>query len=277
MQTYSFRLSIANVMPSDMQYQRAQANARVRNCHEMSAMCLVEAVLRLFLSIRRNTMRCTMSSRGILASRVAQCYVPSPTHAQLSGCSALGLPSRYKGPHLCPLESSKHSQLPLTSQSSHIANMVSVFLTSFIAVTIVTVGVQAQLSAQSIAFACFGGGGNCDCPTDLNGDVGVLINIYPGYQCAYPNGACTWEDKTGALQNIFQTNCPFNAPCSSSSGCSCPSDLFGDAGVLINQFTGYQCAYPLGACTWDFGGSLQNTDQTNCPTSSACTQGGVDN
>ncbi len=58
--------------------------------------------------------------------------------------------------------------------------------------------------------------------------------------------------QTGALQNIFQTNCPTSAPCSTAGGCSCPHDLLGDTGVLINQFTGYQCAYPGGACTWDF-------------------------
>ncbi|KAI0688234.1 hypothetical protein BC835DRAFT_1285197 [Cytidiella melzeri] len=132
------------------------------------------------------------------------------------------------------------------------------------------------LTGQIITFACFGGGGDCECPSDLNGDSGVLINVYPGYQCAYPNGACTWDDKSGALQNIFQTNCPTVSPCSTSGGCTCPTDNLGDTGVLINQFTGYQCAYPGGACTWDFGGALQNTLQTNCPTSAKCTQSGSD-
>ena len=73
--------------------------------------------------------------------------------------------------------------------------MVSAYFTSLVAVAFATVGVQAQLTGQSVAFACFGGGCDCECPTDLNGDPGVLINVYPGYQCAYPNGACTWEDK----------------------------------------------------------------------------------
>ncbi|THG96903.1 hypothetical protein EW026_g5010 [Hermanssonia centrifuga] len=94
-----------------------------------------------------------------------------------------------------------------------------------------------SLTGQTIAFSCYGGGGDCECPSDLNGDSGVLINVYPGYQCAYPNGACTWDDKTGALQNIFQTNCPSSHACSQTGGCSCPSDNNGDAGVLINQFT----------------------------------------
>lgn len=54
---------------------------------------------------------------------------------------------------------------------------------------------RRTLTGQTIAFSCYGGGGDCECPTDNNGDSGVLINVYPGYQCAYPNGACTWDDK----------------------------------------------------------------------------------
>ena len=80
--------------------------------------------------------------------------------------------------------------------------MVSRFLSPAVAVAVLLVDVQAntnhlhrRLTGQSIAFACFGGGGDCECPIDNNGDSGVLINVYPGYQCAYPNGACTWEDK----------------------------------------------------------------------------------
>lgn len=34
----------------------------------------------------------------------------------------------------------------------------------------------------------------CACPLDLNHDTGVVINIFPGYQCAYPGGACTWSN-----------------------------------------------------------------------------------
>jgi hypothetical protein len=71
-----------------------------------------------------------------------------------------------------------------------------------------------------------------------------------GYQCAYPGGACTWQDITGALQNTHQTNCPTVAPCP-STGCACPIDNNLDTGVLINVFKGYQCAYHGGACTWD--------------------------
>lgn len=125
---------------------------------------------------------------------------------------------------------------------------------------------------QPVSFACYGGGGDCNCPADLTGASGVLINVYPGYQCAYPAGACTWDDKTGALQNTLQTNCPSSAPCSTVSGCSCPADLNDDAGVMINQFTGYQCAYPKGACTWDYLGNLTNTAQTNCPSYAKCAQ-----
>jgi hypothetical protein len=60
------------------------------------------------------------------------------------------------------------------------------------------------LTGQNIAFACFGGGGDCECPNDLHGDSGVLINVYPGYQCAYPNGACTWDDKVALFQNYIE-------------------------------------------------------------------------
>ncbi|PSS08901.1 hypothetical protein PHLCEN_2v3391 [Hermanssonia centrifuga] len=170
--------------------------------------------------------------------------------------------------------------------------MVFGSLISAFAVAVLALGVEAysaprapastnnlhrRLTGQTVAFACFGGGGDCECPTDKNGDSGVLINVYPGYQCAYPNGACTWDDKSGALTNIFQTNCPTVSPCNINGGCSCPLDNFGDTGVLINQFTGYQCAYTGGACTWDFGGVLQNTAQTNCPTEAKCVQSGSDN
>ncbi|EIN11419.1 hypothetical protein PUNSTDRAFT_17261, partial [Punctularia strigosozonata HHB-11173 SS5] len=109
----------------------------------------------------------------------------------------------------------------------------------------------------------------CVCPKDNNRDSGVLINVFPGYQCAYPTGACTWSDTTGQLQNTDQTNCPADAPCP-ASGCVCPADNNGDKGVLINNFSGYQCAYPNGACTWDFDGNLQNTMQTNCPSHEVC-------
>ncbi|OCH89942.1 hypothetical protein OBBRIDRAFT_793755 [Obba rivulosa] len=126
---------------------------------------------------------------------------------------------------------------------------------------------------QQVAVACFQpptSGFECTCPTDLNNNTGVLINVFPGYQCAYPGGACTWSDSDGSLQNVHQTNCPPVAPCAGSE-CLCPIDLNHDTGVLINQFTGYQCAYAGGACTWDFSGVLQNIFQTNCPsTASVC-------
>ena len=61
---------------------------------------------------------------------------------------------------------------------------------------------RRSLAGQNIAFSCYGGGGDCECPTDLTGDSnGVLINVYPGYQCAYPGGACTWDD-VSVLQPI---------------------------------------------------------------------------
>jgi hypothetical protein len=54
---------------------------------------------------------------------------------------------------------------------------------------------RRTLTGQTVAFACYGGGGDCECPTDLNGNSGVLINVFPGFQCAYGGGACTWDDK----------------------------------------------------------------------------------
>ncbi|EIN07751.1 hypothetical protein PUNSTDRAFT_144300 [Punctularia strigosozonata HHB-11173 SS5] len=155
------------------------------------------------------------------------------------------------------------------------------FATLLVASTSATFGLAAHAPARSalsplhrrdlteqVPISCFvqpPNGAVCDCPTDLNGDNGVLINVFPGYQCAYAGGACTWGDTDGALQNIFQTNCPTVAPCP-STGCECPIDNNNDTGVLINQFTGFQCAFAGGACTWDFDGVLQNIHQTNCPT-----------
>ncbi|KAH8105319.1 hypothetical protein BXZ70DRAFT_1004830 [Cristinia sonorae] len=123
---------------------------------------------------------------------------------------------------------------------------------------------------QGVLIGCYpGGAGGCPCPIDNFGDSGVLINVFPGYQCAYPHGACAWNDRDGSLFNIAQDNCPSSAPCP-STGCTCPNDNNGDVGVMINLFTGYQCAYPNGACTWDDNGSLTNIRQGNCPVSARC-------
>lgn len=81
--------------------------------------------------------------------------------------------------------------------------MISQTLCTIVIVASLVFGTQAnsipslhrRLTGQTIAFACYGGGGDCQCPIDNTGDSGVLINVYPGYQCAYPNGACTWDDK----------------------------------------------------------------------------------
>ncbi|KAJ3488609.1 hypothetical protein NLI96_g2712 [Meripilus lineatus] len=130
-----------------------------------------------------------------------------------------------------------------------------------------TTSLERRTSTQGVLIGCYAGGaGGCPCPLDNNGDDGVLINVFPGYQCAYPNGACSWSSRNGELQNIAQDNCPSSAPCP-SSGCTCPLDNHGDSGVMINYFTGYQCAYPNGACTWDDNGDLSNIRQGNCPSS----------
>lgn len=34
----------------------------------------------------------------------------------------------------------------------------------------------------------------CSCPADLLTDHGVLIHTWPAFQCAYPAGACTWDE-----------------------------------------------------------------------------------
>jgi hypothetical protein len=58
----------------------------------------------------------------------------------------------------------------------------------------------ARRDATQVTISCSSGQGisGCDCPADLNGDTGVLINVFPGYQCAYPGGACTWSDNVSA-------------------------------------------------------------------------------
>lgn len=51
-------------------------------------------------------------------------------------------------------------------------------------------------TSQPVLIGCYpGGAGGCPCPKDNNGDSGVLINFFPGYQCAYPDGACSWDDQ----------------------------------------------------------------------------------
>lgn len=135
---------------------------------------------------------------------------------------------------------------------------------------------KRALTGQNVAFACFGGGGDCECPLDTTGEQGVLVNVFPGFQCAYPGGACTWDDATGSLVNPSQTNCQVAAPCTKDHGCICPPDTDGNPGVLIFQFTGYQCAYSTGSCTYDFQGSLQSPNQGNCIDDKPCVQSGVD-
>ena len=60
---------------------------------------------------------------------------------------------------------------------------------------------------QGVLIGCYPGGlAGCPCPIDNNGDTGVLINVFPGYQCAYPAGACAWNDRvseaTAAQMNL---------------------------------------------------------------------------
>ncbi|KAI0731849.1 hypothetical protein C8Q72DRAFT_775568 [Fomitopsis betulina] len=139
---------------------------------------------------------------------------------------------------------------------------------------------QAALGAgQPIAFAChsyikLAEDAGCVCPVDLTGDKnGVLINVYPGFQCAYASGGVCTYNQSGALQTTGRTDCNTEAaPCSTEDSCECPNDLKGNIGILINHFLGYQCAYVHGACTWSYDGTLQNTAQNNCPIDASCTQ-----
>ncbi|KAF7797000.1 hypothetical protein EIP86_008190 [Pleurotus ostreatoroseus] len=135
------------------------------------------------------------------------------------------------------------------------------------------VQIRDFFSLQSVTQSCVGStsAGSCACPTNNLGETGVLINTYPGYQCAYPGGACTWDDSTGELQNPQQTNCPAEAPCNVVAGCACPRDNNGDAGVLINQFSGYECMYLAGPCTWNSNGELVNSNPGACPLNAKCT------
>ena len=55
---------------------------------------------------------------------------------------------------------------------------------------------RTDSGSQPVLIGCYpGGAGGCPCPIDNNGDTGVLINFFPGYQCAYPDGACSWDDQ----------------------------------------------------------------------------------
>lgn len=95
------------------------------------------------------------------------------------------------------------------------------------------------------------------------------------------------------LTNPSQSNCPTAEACTKDHGCICPADIIGDAGVLIFQFTGYQCAYATGSCTYDFVrpivsasrkmlnqvvqfGNLQSPNQGNCLDNKPCVQSGGD-
>lgn len=67
--------------------------------------------------------------------------------------------------------------------------------------------ITRRTGTEQVTIACHTDGAPaCICPKDLNGDTGVLINVYPGYQCAYRNGACTWSDQVrkGLFESLTQ-------------------------------------------------------------------------
>jgi hypothetical protein len=71
----------------------------------------------------------------------------------------------------------------------------------------------------------------CGCPIDNNAHSGELINHFKCYQCAYPSGACAWDNvgsfyvrmygynsyltqqDVGEVLDVFQTNCVRTAQC----------------------------------------------------------------
>ncbi|KAK7679596.1 hypothetical protein QCA50_017307 [Cerrena zonata] len=56
--------------------------------------------------------------------------------------------------------------------------------------------------------------GNCACPNDNSGNAGRLIDFGQAVQCAYPNGACTFNIDNGALMNALgQGNCVAQTGC----------------------------------------------------------------
>ena len=77
--------------------------------------------------------------------------------------------------------------------------MVSFMLASIASIAVLANSVFAgsltlRDDPQGVLIGCLPGAlAGCPCPTDKNGDSGRLINVFPTYQCAYPNGACDFN------------------------------------------------------------------------------------
>ncbi|KAI0074687.1 hypothetical protein K474DRAFT_1601090 [Panus rudis PR-1116 ss-1] len=56
-------------------------------------------------------------------------------------------------------------------------------------------------------------GVDCVCPVDLNGSTGREIGIGSSVQCAYPNGACTYNTNGALMNALGQSNCPTFSGC----------------------------------------------------------------
>ena len=79
--------------------------------------------------------------------------------------------------------------------STILLTLVSTALLAGASTTPASTSLQKRTGSQGVLIGCYAGGAGCPCPIDNNGDTGVLINVFPGYQCAYPNGACSWSDR----------------------------------------------------------------------------------
>ncbi|CAL1703147.1 unnamed protein product [Somion occarium] len=67
----------------------------------------------------------------------------------------------------------------------------------------------AQRNCPSSA-SCVNG---CACPVDNDGSTGRLIEFGQAIQCAYPNGACTYNTNGALMNALGQSNCPAESGC----------------------------------------------------------------
>jgi hypothetical protein len=109
-------------------------------------------------------------------------------------------------PSASPLPPSPPSPtvIPTITFSTMFSRLIAFALASAVVVNAASSGFRPasalhRRTTHQVTIACGVPSDPCVCPSDLNGDSGVLINVFPGYQCAYPGGACTWNDKVRLL------------------------------------------------------------------------------